>query len=102
MWTMSRMPSLVTMPVRAPRCWSTALVATVVPCSTPSTASGLDAAALAQLDEPGHERAARVVGRRVHLVHDDLVGVGVIEREIGERPADVDADQLHLSPHSFM
>ena len=40
MWRMSRKPSVVTMPVRAPLCSSTALVAMVVPWNTCSIASG--------------------------------------------------------------
>jgi hypothetical protein len=63
---------------------------------------GIDPAALAQLDDAGHQSPARIVGRRTHLVHDDRVARGVIEGEVGERPADVDANQFHLRPHSFM
>ena len=40
MWTMSRKPRVVIIPVTAPSCSSTAFVATVVPWKTPVTSAG--------------------------------------------------------------
>ena len=51
--------------------------------------------AIAELAYRGEHAERRVVRRRRHLVDADVVRLGVDEYDVGERPADIDSDQLH-------
>ena len=72
-------------PTRAPLRSSTALVATVDPCTT--SAPGRPAR---QSRDARENRARRIVGRRSELVDDEPARVQ--PHEVGERPAGVDSD----------
>ena len=95
MCTTSRKPFVVSIPASAPRCSSTAFVATVVPWKTRVDLRRLDPRLAAELDEPRDHRPARVVGRRAHLVHVHRPRLRVVEHEVGEGAADVDTDNPH-------
>ena len=49
----------------------------------------------AELHEPGDQRPRRVLGRRAYLVDVHRPRLGVVQHEVGERAADVDADNPH-------
>ena len=79
----SRKPFVVTSAVRAPRRSSTAFVATVVPCTSSSSAAVAE-----QLRDAVDDRHV-VRGRRgEHLAEGELAR-GELEQDVGERPADV-------------
>ena len=58
----------------------------------------LDPGAFAELEDARDERAAGVVGRRVDLVDLRAAVLGVVQREVRERAADVDAYESHGRP----
>ena len=92
---MSRKPSVVIIPTSAPACVSTMFVATVVPWRRLSTSSSGTPAFLTEAANALDDAPRRVVGRRGHLVDGDAPRLLIDEDEIGEGPADVDADALH-------
>ena len=56
---------------------------------------GGDRLPLAELAYRAEHAARRIVGGGRHLVDPDVVRLGVGEHHVGERPADVDSDELH-------
>ena len=87
----SRKPAVVRTATRAPRRSRTALVPTVVPWTTRLHVRARDAEGL----EAGEDGARLLLPPRGDLGDDDAPG-GLVDRgEIGERAADVDADEEH-------
>ena len=97
MCTTSRKPSVVTSPHSAPRCSSTAFVATVVPWKTPADVRRLDPGLAADLPEPCDEGPTGIVRSRANLVDVDGARLRVVEHEVREGAADVDADDAHAT-----
>ena len=73
----------------------TMLVAIVVPWKTCSSSRGLRARELGQLPDALHRSLRGVVGRGRQLVDEDLAGLVVDVDQVGERPADIDAEAPH-------
>ena len=57
--------------------------------------------ALAELAHRIEHAERRIVGGGRHLVDANVVRLGVGEYDVGERPADIDSDELHDSPRTL-
>ena len=60
--------------------------------------AGREAGDIAELGETGDHRLLRLRRGGGNFVHVDAAGLGVVEHEVRERPADVNADNAHGSP----
>ncbi len=94
----SRWPSVVSRPTLAPLCSSSALVATVVPCTMRSVcarrSAGSEVEQIGQAIEAGHHADRGVLRRGSDLCQRGVAGV-VHRDQVGEGAADVDADLQH-------
>ena len=87
-----RKPFVTRRPTRAPFPSSTVFVAIVVPCRTARTAPGRPGRVY-RLEDPAHDAVGRLARRR-HLGQHRRAAVEGHEQDVGERSADVDADEM--------
>ena len=96
--TCIRNPCVVSRPTRAPLPSSTALVATVVPCRITSICDRVDRGLLADQPDAIQDTDRLIFRRRRRLALHGAPACIVVQEQVGERAADIDAQSHAQGP----